>query len=94
MQCNTVYSHILPCFVLVCPQRRCLWCTPKLRRCVLQAAADRAAAIALCEAEFWGLLEGQEPPLTPQSSWPALRRQVQTHWIVSVFILPSCTVNV
>lgn len=42
----------------------------------LQAAADRAAAVALCEEEFWGLLEGQDPPLTPRSSWPALRRQV------------------
>ncbi|KAL0031978.1 hypothetical protein WJX79_009976 [Trebouxia sp. C0005] len=42
----------------------------------LQAAADRAAAVASCEEEFWGLLEGQDPPLTPRSSWPALRRQI------------------
>ncbi|KAL0019460.1 hypothetical protein WJX77_005863 [Trebouxia sp. C0004] len=42
----------------------------------LQAAADRAAAVALCEEEFWGLLEGQDPPLSPRSSWPALRRQI------------------
>lgn len=45
-----------------------LWC--------MQAAADRAAAIAVHEEDFQHLLETRDPPLTPQSSWPALRRQV------------------
>ena len=53
---------------------------------MLQAAADRAAAVALCEEEFWGLLEGQDPPLTPQSSWPALRRQVMLPCIPCLFL--------
>ncbi|KAL3149568.1 hypothetical protein ABBQ32_002344 [Trebouxia sp. C0010 RCD-2024] len=42
----------------------------------LQAAADRAAAIAVHEEDFQHLLETRDPPLTPQSSWPALRRQI------------------
>lgn len=56
---------------------------------VLQAAADRAAAEALCEEEFWGLLEEQNPPLNPQSSWPALRRQV-TPVLCSCSLLVDC----
>lgn len=51
---------------------------------VSQAAADRAAAEALCEEEFWGLLEEQNPPLNPQSSWPALRRQVTPLYVVKL----------
>lgn len=50
--------------------------TPFCRGGCVQAAADRAEAVAMCEEDFQDLLESMDPPLTPQSSWPALRREV------------------
>ena len=51
----------------------------KLQSCRLQAAADRAAAVLMCEEDFWDLLQTQEPPLTPRSAWPPLKRQASNH---------------
>lgn len=42
----------------------------------LQVAADSAAAVAKSEDDFQGLLQSLDPPLTPRSSWPALRRRI------------------
>lgn len=47
----------------------------------MQEAADQAAAAAKQEKDFWLLLESQDPPLTPQSSWVALRRKVRQEYL-------------
>ena len=41
----------------------------------------------MCEEDFQELLESMDPPLTPQSSWPALRRQVASHKGCSLCLL-------